>query len=114
MFWFFTSQSRNMVQNSRKGPQRRNEISGVLKGMCRRVNIGNRYVPILTQPFVTLLDKFFHQNVKKFPVIVVVVYRIIVNSRTFSSCYFIYTQSPQDEIFNTLIINDKGKQSGAL
>lgn len=24
------------------------------------------------------------------------------------------TQSPQDEIFNTLIINDKGKQSGAL
>ena len=78
-----------MVQNSRKGPQRRNEISGVLKGMSRRVNIGNRYVPILTQPFVTLLDNFFHQKFKKFPVIVVVVYRIIVNSRTFSSCYFI-------------------------
>ena len=48
MFWFFTSQSRKMVQNSRKGPQRRNEISGVLEGMCRRVNIGNRYVPIQT------------------------------------------------------------------
>ena len=65
MFWFFTSQSRNMVQNSRKGPQRRNEISGVLKGMCRRVNICNRYVPILTQPFVTLLDKFFSSKCQK-------------------------------------------------
>ena len=75
---------------------------------------GNRYVPILTQPFVTLLDKLFHQNVKKFPVIVVVVYRIIVNSRTFPAVTSFSTQSPQDEIFNTLIINDKGKQSGAL
>ena len=64
MFWFFCI-SIKKHGSARKGPQRRNEISGVLKGMCRRVNIGNRYVPILTQPFVTLLDKFFSSKCQK-------------------------------------------------
>ena len=90
MFWFFTSQSRNVGHNSTKGPQWRDGIYRVLKGICRRVNIGNRYVPILTQPFVTSFDYifFFHQNVKKF--LIVFINRIIVNSRTFSCCFFFH------------------------